>query len=159
MLEKKVLLAIVAMFLERVILLNSTLSVSVIVSLKVVNFEESLSETNISFLLLSSSSEVPLPELFVLCTSHQQSKMDKKGFYHIYGEDKQPWMMTKFSTGPGAHNSVGVLLDWSGFTLEKLHSPSCSFGITCATRSTPPEARFQCPLMVIDLPLKFKLKV
>ena len=91
------------------------------------------------------NSEVPLPELFVLCICHQQSKMDKKGFYHIYGQDKQPWMMTKFSTGPGAHNSVGVPLDWSGFTLEKLHSPSCSFGITItfATRSTPPVARFQ----------------
>ena len=59
--EKKVLPVIVAMFLERVLLLYSTLSVSAIVSLKVVNFEESLFETNISFLLLSSSSEVPLP--------------------------------------------------------------------------------------------------
>ena len=60
-------------------------------------------------------------------------------------------MMTKFSTGPGAHNSVGVPLDWSGFTLEKLHSPSCSFGITCATRATPPEARFQCHRLATEV--------
>ena len=44
--------------------------------------------------------------------------MDKKGFYHIYGEDKQPWMMTKFSTGPGAHNSVGL---WGSFGLEWIY--------------------------------------
>ena len=100
------------------LLLFSTVSVNLVASLKVVHFEESPSGTEISSLILSDSSEVPLPDVFILCTSHQHSKMDKRGFYHIYGEDGQPWMMTKFGTGPGAHNSVGL---WGSFGLEWIY--------------------------------------
>ena len=100
------------------LLLFSTISVTLVDSLKVVHFEESPSGTEISSLILSDSSEVPLPDVFILCTSHQHSKMDKRGFYHIYGEDGQPWMMTKFGTGPGAHNSVGL---WGSFGLEWIY--------------------------------------
>ena len=106
------------MLMKSCVLLYSAVSINVIASLKVVHFEESLSGTDISSLILSDSSEVPLPEVFILCTSHQQSKMDKRGFYHIYGEDKQPWMMTKFGTGPGTHNSVGL---WGSFGLEWIY--------------------------------------
>ena len=106
------------MLMNSFVLLYSALSINVIDSLKVVHFEESLSGTDISSLILSDSSEVSLPNLFILCTSHQQSKMDKRGFYHIYGEDGQPWMMTKFGTGPGAHNSVGL---WGSFGLEWIY--------------------------------------
>ena len=106
------------MLMKSLALLYSAFSIDVIASLKVVHFEESLSESDISFLILSDSSEVPLPDVFILCTSHQQSTMDKRGFYHIYGEDGQPWMLTKFGTGPGAHNSVGL---WGSFGLEWIY--------------------------------------
>ena len=106
------------MIMRSFVLLYSALSFNVIASLKVVHFEESLSGMDISHLILSDSSEVPLPDVFIICTSHQQSKMDKKGFYHIYGEDRQPWMLTKFGTGPGYHNSVGL---WGSFGLEWIY--------------------------------------
>ena len=106
------------MIMRSFVLLYSALSFNVIASLKVVHFEESLSGMDISHLILSDSSEVPLPDVFIICTSHQQSKMDKKGFYHIYGEDGQPWMLTKFGTGPGYHNSVGL---WGSFGLEWIY--------------------------------------
>ena len=96
------------------VLLFLTLSIDAIVaSLKVFHFKESLSD--LSHLELSDSSEVPLPDVFILCTSHQQSKMDKRGYYHIYGADRQPWMATKFGNGPGPQNSVGL---WGSFGLE-----------------------------------------
>ena len=106
------------MIMKSFVLLYSALSFNVIASLKVVHFEESLSGMDISHLILSDSSEVPLPDVFIICTSHQQSKMDKRGFYHIYGEDRQPWMLTKFGTGPGYHNSVGL---WGSFGLEWIY--------------------------------------
>ena len=93
-------------------LLFSALSVNFVASLKVAHFEESPSGSEISSLILSNSSEVPLPDIFILCTSHQQSRMDNKGFYHIYGEDGQPWMSTHFETVSGTHNSVGL---WGTF--------------------------------------------
>ena len=100
------------------VLLYSALSFSAISSLKVVNFGEATSGTNFSYLMISENSKTQLPAVFILCTSHQQSKMASQGFYHIYGEDGNPWMMTKFGTGPGAHNSVGL---WGSFGLEWIY--------------------------------------
>ena len=103
--------------MTQAVLLFSTLSIGAIVaSLKVFHFEESLPD--LSYLVLSDSSEVPLPDVFILCTSHQQSKMDKRGFYQIYGADKQLWMTTKFDRGPGPQNSVGL---WGTFGLEWIY--------------------------------------
>ena len=93
-------------------LLCSTISINLVALVKVAHFEESPSGTEISSLILSDSSEVLLPDVFILCTSHQQSRMDNRGFYHIYGEDGQPWMSTHFETVSGTHNSVGL---WGTF--------------------------------------------
>ena len=101
---------------EAILLFSTLLMGAIVVSLKVSQFKEILPD--LSYLMLSESSEVPLPDLFILCTSHQQSKMDKRGFYQIYGADKQPWMTTKFGNGPGAQNSVGL---WGTFGLEWIY--------------------------------------
>ena len=106
------------MLLKSFITLHSALSIDIIASPKVVHFEENNSGTDISFIMLSDRPEVPLPDLFILCTSHKQSTMDKRGFYHIYGEDGQPWMMTYFGTGPDTHNSVGL---WGSFGMEWIY--------------------------------------
>ena len=98
-------------------LLFSTILVNLVASLKVAHFE-SLSGTKISFLILSDSSDVHLPDVFILCTSHQQSQMNSRGFYHIYGEDGQPWMSTLFETVSGAHNSVGL---WGTFGMDWIY--------------------------------------
>ena len=107
------------MLVQRVVLLYSAFSFSAISSLKVVNFGEAASGTNFSYLMISENSKTQLPAVFILCTSHQQSKMNSQGFYHIYGEDGNPWMMTKFGSGPGdPHHSVGL---WGSFGLEWIY--------------------------------------
>ena len=87
-------------------------------ALKVYHFEAPTSSEGLSSLLLIPSPAVILPDRFILCTSHQQGKMDKRGFYHIYGDDGAPWMTTKFGTGPGPHNSVGL---WGAFGSEWIY--------------------------------------
>ena len=99
-------------------LLFSTILVNLVASLKVAHFEENPSGTEISSLILSDSSDVHLPDVFILCTSHQQSQMNSRGFYHIYGEDGQPWMSTLFETVSGAHNSVGL---WGTFGMDWIY--------------------------------------
>ena len=82
-------------------------------SIKVFHFSAQSSPTEpLSYLSLSPDPVIPLPEVFVFCISHQQSKMDNRGFYHLYGADGKPWMKLKFGIGSGIHNSVGL---WGPF--------------------------------------------
>ena len=57
---------------------------------------KSVSEEQLSYVTLSSSSSVEIPEQFILCTSHQQSKINKHSFYQILQSDGSPWMTTFF---------------------------------------------------------------
>ena len=66
----------------------------------------------ITYMSLASETDIILPEKFIFCTSHKQTRMDKKGFYQIYGIKKEPWMTTKFSIGSNAANSIGL---WGAF--------------------------------------------
>ena len=66
----------------------------------------------ITFMGLASESDIIVPDKFIFCTSHKQTRIDNKGFYHIYGLGNEPWMSTKFSFGSDAPNSVGL---WGAF--------------------------------------------
>ena len=66
-------------------------------SLKVYNFGgDSEPGSSPSFATLTSSPVKELPESFVLCTSHKQNMMDGSGFFHVLGEDGQPWLTLWF---------------------------------------------------------------
>ena len=72
---------------------------------KVYSFE-SVQPDEFSFLTLSPNPPVFLPDQFILCTSHIQTKLDGKRFIQIYGSDGSPWMSfnffkDKFSVGLG----------------------------------------------------------
>ena len=73
--------------------------------------------TNISYLTLELDPSVELPLQFIICTSHEQTSMDDRTFYHIYGDDGSPWMTTFFLNG--RLNSVELWglfgLDWKYF--------------------------------------------
>ena len=81
-------------------------------AIRTYSFEEHTNDEALSFLTLASGPLVQLPDQFIFCTSHQQTKIDNRGFYHIYGEDGAPWMTTKFSLGAGISTSVGL---WGNF--------------------------------------------
>ena len=65
-----------------------------------------------TYMSLASETDITLPDKFIFCTSHKQTRMDKKGFYQVYGESNEPWISTKFSIGSNAANSVGL---WGAF--------------------------------------------
>ena len=82
-------------------------------ALKVYDFSTPSSPGHsISYLELDASPPVELPSIFILCTSHKQTKMDSTGFYHIYGASGEPWMTTKFGTPTGIDNAIGL---WGPF--------------------------------------------
>lgn len=74
-------------------------------ALKVFSFEPGTNSSDLSYVSLSRTSGVALPDKWILCTSHQQARMDAKSFYHIYGQDGAPWMSTKFGNN---QNIIGL---------------------------------------------------
>ena len=71
--------------------------VNSISSLKVYDFGGDFkASSSPSFATLTTSPVKVLPETFVLCTSHKQNMMDGNGFFHVLGEDGQPWLSLWF---------------------------------------------------------------
>ena len=66
----------------------------------------------ITYMSLASEDDITVPDKFIFCSSHKQTRMDKKGFYQIYGAGNEPWMSTKFALGSDGPNSVGF---WGAF--------------------------------------------
>ena len=85
---------------------------SSIASMTTYRFVENSHESEFSMVFLSKDSTVLLPDMFILCTSHKQIRMNNKGFYQVYGEDGNPWMSTKFHPVSGTHNGISL---WGGF--------------------------------------------
>ena len=75
-------------------------------------FVERVNESEFSMVFLPKNSTVLLPEVFILCTSHKQIRMNNKGFYEVYGEDANPWMSTMFYPVTGTHDKVSL---WGKF--------------------------------------------
>ena len=57
-----------------------------------------------SFATLNTSSTTAVPPVFVLCTSHEQDTLDGNGFFHVLGENSQPWfsMILRQETAGGS---------------------------------------------------------
>ena len=95
-------------------------------TVKVYTFE-SVSEEQLSYMTLSSTSSVEIPDQFILCSSHQQSKIDNRGFYHILQSDGSPWMTSVFEDmglkSVGLWGMYGVV--WSYFGV--IESPKVYF--------------------------------
>jgi hypothetical protein len=68
-------------------------------AIRVYNFDASreLALNNpLSFATLSNSPENELPDRFILCTSHKQNMLDDTSYFHMFGEDRQPWFSMVF---------------------------------------------------------------
>ena len=70
------------------------------------------SSNQITYMSLASEADIVVPDEFIFCSSHKQTRIDQKGFYQIYGAGNEPWMSTKFSLGSDGPNSVGL---WGAF--------------------------------------------
>ena len=83
------------------------LCVGPVSTITVFNFKPS---DDLTYLRLANEPEVSLPSAFILCTSHKQRSMDRKGFYQIFGANGAQWMSTKFAGGSESdiNNSVGL---------------------------------------------------
>ena len=59
----------------------------------VFNFEGAMDSPSLSYVSLSSSHEESLPPWFIICSSHQQGKMNDmgQGPYQLYGENGRHW--------------------------------------------------------------------
>ena len=84
--------------------------INAVSAIRVFKFESSSPE-DLSFVTLDPDTPILLPDKFILCTSHQQTKMDERNFYEISGDDGKLWMTTRFDIGLA--NSVGL---WGQFT-------------------------------------------
>ena len=87
-------------------------NVDSIASMTTYRFVERVNESEFSMVFLPKNSTVLLPEVFILCTSHKQIRMNNKGFYEVYGEDANPWMSTMFYPVTGTHDKVSL---WGKF--------------------------------------------
>ena len=57
-----------------------------------------------SFATLVSAPDESLPASFTLCSSHQQQKLDGRGFYYLTDENKKPWLTFRWKLKFGKVN-------------------------------------------------------
>ena len=74
----------------------------------------------------SITSNVKLPDTFILCISIQQSRFNDRGFFSILGEDGSEWMSVVFLQYP---QSVGTWVIWNKgwYRLGHLTNPKVNF--------------------------------
>ena len=72
--------------------------------------------------------EVPLPDIFTLCTSVKQARFDGNRFFSIIGKDSRDWMMMRFKTFSNATKLTLTLgEDYHYHILKTLSNPRLDY--------------------------------
>ena len=74
------------------VVLLLTYLVAVVPGIKYYSFRPSKTTSVISSATLTNSPVSELPDIFVLCTSHMEERLEGNGYFQMYGEDGRPWL-------------------------------------------------------------------
>ena len=97
--------------------------------LKVFNFEESVSANgaDLSYAVLSNIPALPLPDRFIICSSHIQKKIYDKNFYVLYDAEGIPWISLSIWESSGQISLWADLLYGIWFKLGLVNKPWTHF--------------------------------
>ena len=110
-------------------LLMMLMVISRVKMLKVFNFEDSVERTNISYLQLSNSPDLVLPDVFILCSSHIQKKIYDKPFYVLYDASDTPWFSVSIWESSGQISLWADVLYGIWYKLGIVNKPWTNFWI------------------------------
>lgn len=80
----------------RVLLAVLILLTGLALSVKVYNFNSSPDSPTASYIRLSSRPAKDLPDSFILCTAHKQGMFHDRGSFHMFDDEKRPWLSWAF---------------------------------------------------------------
>ena len=131
--------------------------------------DTSTSQETLSYAYLAK--EVPLPDIFTLCTSVKQARFDGNRFFSIIGKDSRDWMLMRFKTFSNETKlTLNLGEDHRYHILEALRNPRLDFWYHICVRINLGKNEIEVAIngepmgQVFDInttnkPSKFKMKI